>query len=68
MFPSSSCDHQPISESDIQQVGARENWVDMANVNMQLHGDLVSLMEECTEVSKLCVTPRVKWSSMHGDD
>ena len=40
---------QPISESDIQQVVARENWVDMANFNMQLHGDLVSLMEECTE-------------------
>ena len=27
----------------------RENWPDMANFNMQLHGDLVSLMEECTE-------------------
>ena len=37
---------QPISESDIQQVAARESWVDMANFNMQLHGDLVSLMEE----------------------
>ena len=42
------CD-QPISESDIQQVAARENWADMANFNMQLHGNLVSLMEECTE-------------------
>ena len=40
---------QPISESDIQQVAARENWADMANFNMQLHSDLVSLMEECTE-------------------
>ena len=40
---------QPISESDIQQVAAKEKWVDMANFNMQLHGDLVSLMEECTE-------------------
>ena len=34
---------------DIQQVAARENWADMANFNMQLHGDLVSLMKECTE-------------------
>ena len=42
------CD-QPISESDVRQVAARENWADMANFNMQLHGDLVSLMEECTE-------------------
>ena len=40
---------QPNSESDIQQVAAKEKWVDMANINMQLHGDLVSLMEECTE-------------------
>ena len=42
------CD-QPISESHIKQVAARENWADMANFNMQLHGDLVSLTEECTE-------------------
>ena len=34
-------DH-PISESDIQQVAARENWADMANFNMQLHGDLAT--------------------------
>ena len=34
---------------DIQQVAAMENGADMANFNMQLHGDLVSLMEECTE-------------------
>ena len=40
---------QPISESDIQRVAAKENWVDMANFNMQFHGDLVSLVEECTE-------------------
>ena len=40
---------QPISESDIQQGAAREKWVDMANFNMQLPGDPVSLMEECTE-------------------
>ena len=40
---------QPISESDIQQVAARENWADKTSVNMQLHGGLVSLMEECTE-------------------
>ena len=39
---------QPISESDIQQVVAKENWADMANFIMKLHGDLVSLMEECT--------------------
>ena len=45
---------QPISESVIQQVAAKENWVDMAKFNMQLHGDLVSLMEE--------------WLSMHGED
>ena len=37
--------HQPISESDIQQVAARDNWDDMVNFNVQLHGDLVSLME-----------------------
>ena len=40
---------QPISESDIQHVAARENWADMANFNVQLHGDLVSLMEEGAE-------------------
>ena len=40
---------QPISASDIQQVAARESWVDMANLNMQCHGHLVSLMEGCTE-------------------
>ena len=40
---------QPISESDIQRVAAKENWVDMANFNIELHGDLVSVMEECTE-------------------
>ena len=28
-------------------------WVDVANFNKQLHGDLVSLMEECTEGGKL---------------
>ena len=39
---------QPISESDIQQITQKENWVDVANFNMQLHGDLVSLMEERT--------------------
>ena len=31
------------------KVAAREIWADMANFNMQLHGDLVSVMEECTE-------------------
>ena len=30
-------------------VAAKENWVVTANFNMQLHGDLVSFMEECTE-------------------
>ena len=40
---------QPIFESDIQQVAAKEKWIDMANFNMQLDGDLVSLMEDCTE-------------------
>ena len=40
---------QPISEADIQQVASKENWGDMVNFNMQLHGDLVSFMEECTE-------------------
>ena len=49
-------DQPTSSDSDIQQVAARENWADMANFNMQLHGDPVSLMEECTE------------GSMHGDD
>ena len=37
---------QTIYESDIH---ARENWAEMANYNMQLHGDLVSFVEECTE-------------------
>ena len=41
----------PISESDIQQVAAKENWFDVANFNMELHGDQVSLMEEDTEGS-----------------
>ena len=49
---------QPISESDIQQVAAKENWTDMTNFNMQLHGDLVSLMEEALKVLRLCETPR----------
>ena len=40
---------QPISELDIQRTAAKENWVDMASFNMQLHGVMVSLMEECTE-------------------
>ena len=41
----------------------------MANFNMQLHGDLVSLMEDCKlSGSKLRVTPKLKWGSMHGDD
>ena len=44
---------QPISESDIQRVAAKENWVDTSNLNMQLHGDLVSLMEEWTEGSEI---------------
>ena len=39
---------QPISESDIKQVAARESWADMTTLNRQLHGDLISLMEECT--------------------
>ena len=38
-----------ISESDIRQSAAKENWIDMTNFKMQLHGDLVSLMEEGTE-------------------
>ena len=54
-------DH-PISESDIQPVAARENWIDMANFSMQLHGDVV------LRVSKKCVTPTLKWGSMHVDD
>ena len=40
---------EPISESDSQPVAPRENSVDMANFNTQLHRDVVSLMEECTE-------------------
>ena len=35
---------QPISESNIQQVAARETWAYMATFNMQLHGGLVSLI------------------------
>ena len=35
--------------SDIQQVAPKENLVDLANFNVQLHGDLVSLKEEGTE-------------------
>ena len=59
---------QPISESDIQQVAARENWADMANFNMQLHGDLVSLIEECSEVVEIVRNTKTEVSSMHGDD
>ena len=44
---------QPIPESDLQRVASKENWGDMANLNMQLHGDLVSLTEECTEGFKI---------------
>ena len=40
---------QPISESDIEQIAARECWADMASVNMQLHGDSISLMEDRIE-------------------
>ena len=51
---------QPISDSDIQQVAARETWVDIANFNMQLHGDLVSLMEECTEGVEIVRNTRIE--------
>ena len=57
----------PISESDMQQVAPKENWIDMANFNMQLHGDLVSVMEECTEGFEI-VTPKLKWGLTHGED
>ena len=40
---------QPSSVSDTQRIAAKENLVDMADFNMQLHGDLISLMEEGTE-------------------
>ena len=58
---------QPISESEIQHVAAKENRVDMANFNMQLHGDLVSPMEGAPKVLILCVTPRLKWVWMPGE-
>ena len=59
---------QPISESDIQQVAAMENWVDIANFNMQLHGDLVSLMEECTEGSEIVRNTKTEVELTHGED
>ena len=31
----------------------QEGWTDMISFNMQFHGDLVSLMEECTEGFKI---------------
>ena len=40
---------KPISEYDVQQVAVTENWTDMENFNMQVHGDLVSLVEGCIE-------------------
>ena len=40
---------QWISESDIEQGAAKENWFDMTIFNMQLLCDLVSLTEECIE-------------------
>ena len=41
---------------------------DMANVNMQLHGDLFRSWKSALKGLKLCATPRLKWGSMHGDD
>ena len=40
---------QPISEADTRPVAATENPSVLVNFNMQLHGDLVSLMEQCAE-------------------
>ena len=52
---------QLISESDIERAAAKEKWVDMSNLNMQLHGDSFSLMEEYTRGLKLCATVRPRW-------
>ena len=49
---------QPISKSDIQRVAAKENWVDVANFNMQIHGDLVSLVEKRTKGFEIVRTGR----------
>ena len=56
-FPSSGCDpglgwgqiRSTVLQTDIQEVASKDNWLDMAIFNTQLHGDLVSLMEERTE-------------------
>ena len=45
--------NQPISESDIPRVAARESWADMTRINKQPHGDLVSLMEERFEAFEI---------------
>ena len=55
---------QPISESDIKPVAARDSWADMASLNMKFHGYLISLMEERAED---CATPRLKWNWMRGE-
>ena len=59
---------QPISESDIQRVAAKNNWVDVANFNMQLHGDLVPSWKSALKCLKLCATPRPKSVSTPGGD
>ena len=51
---------QLVSESDIQQVAAKENWAEMTNFNVQLHGDWVSLMEEGTEGFEIVRNPKTE--------
>ena len=40
----------------------------MANFNMQLHGDLVSLMEECTEGFEIVCNTKTEVKLDYGDD
>ena len=60
---------QPISESGIQRVAAKENWVHMVNFNMQLHGEFLFLSWKSAQKGlKLCATPRPRWVSTPGAD
>ena len=58
---------QPISESDIEQIAARECWADMASLNMQLHGDLISSWQSAPKDSRSCAPERRTWRWMRGE-
>ena len=45
---------------------ARENWADMANFNMQLHGHLVSVMERVSKLSEVGLDARRQLNHKYG--